>query len=260
VNIETVVNPDVDRDVVATQRPQPRTEAKEGSTVTIIVSAGPGEAAVPRVTGLSREAAERALRDAGFEVEVSQQYSSDVAAGDVISSSPPEGSTAEKGATVRLVVSRGTKPVSVPDVVGKQLDEARSTLTGAGLKVTTKDDTQSTEDPGTVTAQSPKAGTQLKPGGTITLRVATAVDVPDVVGDTEDEAASALRTAGFEVRVREVDGTEAQDGKVVDQNPAAGEQRKRGSTVTIQVARATATPTPTPTPTATATPTVTAAP
>jgi beta-lactam-binding protein with PASTA domain len=256
VNIETVVNPDVKRDVVATQRPQPHTTAEEGSTVTIIVSAGPGEAPVPRVTGLPRAEAERALRNSGFGVEVSKQYSSDVPAGRVISSSPPEGSTAEKGATVRLVVSRGTKPVNVPDVVGKDVDEARSLLTGAGLKVTTKDDTGSTEDPGTVTAQSPKAGSKLRPGATITLTVAKAIEVPDLAGKTEQEASRTLQRAGFEVRVRDVAASDpAQDGVVVDQNPAAGEPRKRGSTVTIQVARVTSTPTPTPTATVTPTPT-----
>jgi beta-lactam-binding protein with PASTA domain/predicted Ser/Thr protein kinase len=261
VNIETVVNPDVKRDVVATQRPQPLTKAEEGSTVTIIVSAGPGEAPVPQVTGLPRGKAEAALRDAGFQVEISQQYSSDVPAGRVISSSPPEGTTAEKGTTVRLVVSRGTKPVTVPDVVGKPIDEVRSLLTGAGLNVTTKDDTQSTEDPGTVTAQSPKAGATLRPGATITLTVAKAIDVPDLVGKAERDARRALQQAGFEVRVRDVDTSDpTQDGLVVDQNPAAGEQRKRGSTVTIQVGRIAASPTPSPTPTATLTPTPTVTP
>jgi serine/threonine-protein kinase len=262
VNIETVVNPGVKRDVVATQRPQPGTKAEEGSVVTLIVSAGPGEAAVPQVTGLPRAQAEKALRDAGFKVAVAQQYSSEVPAGEVISSSPPEGSTAEKGATVRLVVSRGARPVTVPDVVGKPIDEARSLLTGAGLKVTTKDDTSSTRDPGTVTAQSPKAGAKLRPGATIALTVAKAIDVPDLVGKTEQEARRTLQQAGFQVRVRDVDTSDpAQDGVVVDQNPAAGEQRKRGSTVTIQVGRvASATPTPTPTATPTPTPTVTTAP
>jgi beta-lactam-binding protein with PASTA domain len=261
VNIETVVNPDVPRDTVATQNPQPRTRAREGSTVTIIVSSGPGEAAVPQVQGLPRAKAEQALRDAGFRVGVTQEYSTDVPAGRVISSAPQEGSTAEKGTTVRLIVSRGAKPVAVPGVVGKNVDEARGLIEDAGLKVVTHDDTSSSADPGTVTKQDPKAGTKLKPGDTVTLDVAKAVDIPDVTDLPEADATKQLRDAGFRVRARDVaTANQSEDGIVLDQSPAAGEQRKRGSKVTIRVGRFTASATPTPTPTATPTPTVTAAP
>jgi serine/threonine-protein kinase len=259
VNIESVVNPEVQRDTVATQRPQPNTQAEEGSTVTIIVSSGPGEAAVPQVVGRPRAEAEQALRDAGFGVEVTQAYSADVPRGRVISVSPSEGSTAEKGTKVRLTVSRGAQPVKVPGVVGKDVEEARGLLEGAGLKVTTKDDTTSTEDPGTVTAQDPKAGGKVAPGSTVTLKVARAVEVPDVADLAQDEASRKLRDAGFEVRVRDVEtANQDEDGMVLDQSPAAGEQRKRGSTVTIRVGRftasATPSPSPSPSPTATATP------
>jgi serine/threonine-protein kinase len=261
VNIETVVNPEVARDTVATQNPQPATKAREGSTVTIIVSSGPGEAAVPHVEGLPRDEAEKALRDAGFKVDVTQTYSADVPSGRVISSSPPEGTTAEKGTTVRLTVSRGAEPVKVPNVVGKNIDEARGVLQSAGLKVTTKDDTQATKDPGTVTGQNPKAGKQVKPGATVTLTVAKAIEVPDVVDLPENQATKALRDAGFQVRVRDSPTSNAdEDGVVLDQAPAAGESRRRGYTVRIRVGRLTTSATPTPTPTASPTPTVTAAP
>jgi serine/threonine-protein kinase len=261
VNIQTVVNPAVARDVVATQRPQPHTEAKEGSTVTIIVSAGPGEAPVPQVVGLPRADAERALRAAGFRPEVTQVYSADVPAGRVISATPQEGTTAQKGTRVHLTVSRGPQPVTVPDVVGKDLTEARDTLERLGLTVVTKDDTTSTQNPNTVTAQDPKAGSRLKPGDTVTLKVAKPVDVPDVVNQKEADATKQLRDAGFKVRVRHVDtSNQGEDGIVLDQNPAAGEQRKRGSTVTIQVGHFVASATPTPSPSPIATPTATSVP
>jgi serine/threonine-protein kinase len=146
-------------------------------------------------------------------------------------------------------------------VVGKDVAEARGLLEGAGLNVKTKDDTASTADPGTVTAQKPKPGAKLRPGDTITLSVAKAVDVPDVVDQPEAQATKTLRDAGLGVRVRDVDTSDpTKDGVVLDQNPAAGEQRKRGATVTIQVGRLTASPTPTPTSTPTPTPTATSTP
>jgi beta-lactam-binding protein with PASTA domain len=257
VDIQTVVNPDVPKDNVATMDPQPGTKAREGSTVTLVVSGGPGEAAIPTVVGAKRAAAESALRDAGFKPKVTQAYSADVPSGRVISVSPPEGSTVEKGSTVTLTVSRGAKPVTVPDVKGKDVDEARGILEGDGLKVTV-DEKESDQDPGTVLSQDPAAGATLKPGGTVTLVVAKAVTVPDLTGMTEGEARKALEQAGFRVRVlTEPVDTADQDGVVVDQNPAPDEARPKGSRVTIRVGQfaGAATPTPTPTPTATVTPT-----
>jgi serine/threonine-protein kinase len=263
VNIATVVNPEVPRDTVATQRPGPGQQAEVGSTVTIIVSAGPGEAVVPQVNGLPRAQAEAALRAAGFKVAVTEAFSADVPKGRVISSSPPESTTTERGTTVRLTVSKGAQPVAVPDVVGDTVEQARGTLEGDGFKVSTEDDTQSTADPGTVTAQSPKAGEKLAKGDTVTLKVAKGVEVPDVVDLDQAEAEAQLRAAGLEVRVVDVAvDSEAQNGVVVRQNPAAGSKRPRGATVTIRVGRfaATATPTPTPAPTETPVPTPTATP
>jgi serine/threonine-protein kinase len=262
VNIQTVVNPAVPRDTVATQNPQPGAEAKVGSTVTIIVSSGPGEAAVPAVVGLPRSQAEKKVRDAGFKVSVTQEYSADVPKDQVMTTTPQEGTTAEKGTTVRLTVSKGPKPVKVPDVTGKDIDVATGQLEGMGLKVTTQDDTSTTKPLNTVTSQEPAAGTELKPGDTVTLKVAKPIDVPDVTGQTESQARSTLVNAGFHVKATKVDtADETQKGKVVDQTPAGGAKRKRGTTIEIKVGhfKASATPTPTPTiaaptPTATATP------
>jgi serine/threonine-protein kinase len=263
VNVETVVNPEVPRDLVATQRPMPGRSAKEGSTVTIIVSGGPGEAAVPQVSGLPRARAVAALESAGFKPDVTTAFASDVPKGTVISSSPQEGTTAEKGTTVRLTVSKGPQPVTVPNVVGKDIAEARGILEGDGLKVVTKPDDTSTEKPNTVTAQDPKPESTLRPNGTVTLKVAQPVAVPDVTGSQRAEAEKTLRDAGFTVRVREVDTSNLDEvGTVLTQTPDAGEDRRRGSRVTIEVGRlsASATPTPTATPSPTPTPAPTTVP
>ena len=70
----------VPEDRVATQRPQPGQEAEEGSTVTIIVSSGPGDATIPFVRGSPRAQAERKLKAAGFKVDVRREYNDDVPA------------------------------------------------------------------------------------------------------------------------------------------------------------------------------------
>jgi eukaryotic-like serine/threonine-protein kinase len=239
VNIETVVNPDVPTDRVATQRPQPGEEATEGSTVTIIVSSGPGQATVPGVVGQRRRAAERRLRRAGFETDARTEASDSVPRGRVISTSPPENSQLEKGRTVVLVVSSGPEQVDVPDVTGKSEDQARSDLQAAGLTVDVDEEETTDEDPGTVLRQDPGGGAQVDKGSSVTIVVAKEppeVAVPDVIDQEEQAARDALTEAGFRVRVRREDvDTEDQDGIVVDQDPASGEERPKETRVTIVV-------------------------
>jgi serine/threonine-protein kinase len=249
VDIVSVVNPDVERDRVAAQDPRPGTEAPEGSTVTITVSTGPGEAVVPRVVGMPRDEAEQQVSDAGFEPEVERVFSDEVRRGRVVETSPPAGTTIERGSTVTLQVSRGPEQVAVPDVTGESEENARSALEGAGLRVGEVTEEESGEEPGTVIEQSPAAGEQVDRNSAVDLVIAAPTPVPDVVDLTEEEAQVELEDAGFEVRVREQDVTDpAQDGLVIEQNPAADEERPQGSRVTIVVGRvAEATPTPSPT-------------
>ena len=260
VNIETVQSDTVPNDRVATQDPQPGEEARDGSTVTIIVSSGPGNATVPGVAGRKQDVAENMMKEAGFKTDARREPSDSVDEGRVISTQPGENTQLEKGRTVVLVVSSGPEQVSVPDVVGDREDDARNALEDAGLRADVTEEESEDEDPGTVLRQDPGAGKKLDKGSTVNLVVAKAppaVDVPDVVDDERDAAQKALRDAGFEVRVREetVD-TLDQDGIVISQNPAGGDQLRKGSRVTIVVGKfepplnpePTASPEPTTTP------------
>jgi eukaryotic-like serine/threonine-protein kinase len=249
VREESRVSEDVERGRVVAQDPRPNTTADEGSTVTIFVSAGPGEAAVPSLAGQSQEEAEQALRDAGFQPEAERQYSDDVERGQVIATEPPAGTVIERGTTVTLLVSRGPERVTVPDLTGETEDDARSTLEGLGLRVGDVTREESSEAPGTVLEQSPAADEEVDKGSAVDLTVAQATAIPDVVDLTEEEAQTELEDAGFEVGVRDQEITDpAQEGVVLEQSPAAGEERRQGSRVTIVVGRvAAATPTPTPT-------------
>ena len=253
VNIERVANADVERDEVAAQDPRPDTEAPEGSTVTITVSTGPGEASVPAVQGLPRDEAEDQLRAAGFEPKVEEVISADVKKGLVVDTAPPQGSLIERGSPVTLRVSSGPEQVEVPDVVGETEENARSAIEAAGLSVgKVTDEETADEDPGTVLAQSPAKGKTVAKGSAVKLTVAKAppdVTVPDVVDEDEDEARRMLEEAGFEVSVRDQTVTDANDdGVVLEQSPEGLEKRPEGSRVRIVVGRlGTATPSPSPT-------------
>ena len=166
------------------QDPQGRSEAPEGSTVNLTVSAGPGDVAVPDVIGDPRDEAVEALEEADFEVEEERVFSPDVPAGRVIDTRPGAGVPAPRGSEVTLIVSRGQQTAQVPSVVGRQEAAATQALRRAGFSV----DVATTEGggpPGTVVAQDPAGGGQAPAGSTVTITVATApeqVTVPDVVG------------------------------------------------------------------------------
>ena len=257
VDVVPIQSDTVPEDRVAGQRPEPGTEADEGSVVTITVSSGPGEAPVPIVQGMTADDAAAALRKAGFKSEQRREFSDTVKSGRVIETSPPEGSVARKGTTVTLVVSRGKEKAAVPDVVGRTRDEAERTLQDTGFQTSVTEEESEDKDPGTVLRQDPAAGTQLAKGKTVALVVAKApadVPVPGVIDAAEDDAVKTLEDAGFKVKKK--DGaveTPDEAGIVVDQNPSPDTPRPKGSTVTITVGRfepgtePTATPTPTPT-------------
>src|SRR4051794_13327159 len=123
VKFNSVVSQKVARDHVIEQAPRGGDSAQEHSTVLLTVSAGRGSAPVPQVQGLSRKAAEDALRTAGFNVKVKKAYSDSVPSGKVISSDPPEGQTLDRGKTVTLTVSKGPQGVAVPSLVGTSQDD-----------------------------------------------------------------------------------------------------------------------------------------
>jgi eukaryotic-like serine/threonine-protein kinase len=241
VDVVPIQSDTVEEDRVAGQRPEPGTEAEEGSLVTITVSSGPGEAPIPPVQGMRADAAADELREAGFEPERRREFSDNVPQGRVIGTNPAEGTSVRRGTTVTLIVSRGPEQVAVPDLVGRSRDEAQRLLGEAGLQAafTEREDAEATA--GTVLEQDPAPGTRLPEGGTVELVVAREpedVPVPGVIDDNEDDAIQALEDAGFEVNVEEEPvETPDEDGIVLEQDPQPDTPRPQGSQVTITVGR-----------------------
>jgi beta-lactam-binding protein with PASTA domain/predicted Ser/Thr protein kinase len=264
VDIQDVRNADVPRGEVTRQRPSPSEQADKGSTVTIFVSTGPGQAEVPDVTGAKLSDAKRAIARRGFRADLAQQSSDSVPTNHVIETRPSARTQLDIGRTVTIVVSTGREKTAVPDVKGLDSDEARSRIQNAGLQ-TDVTQQESDQPQGTVLSQTPAAGTTVRKGDTVSLTVAkptTQTPVPDVTNQPINDAIDALAQAGLipDQQQRAVSDP-AQDGIVIKQRPKAGTKRKKGSKVTLIVGRfdASATPTPTATPTPGLTPTPTPA-
>jgi eukaryotic-like serine/threonine-protein kinase len=243
------VTSDAPRDRVLREDPQPGNKVDEGSTITLTVSDGPGQATVPDVTNLGAGQARKALEKAGFQVTTERETSDTIDKGRATRTSPPGGSLAERKSTIRLFVSSGPAQVTVPNVTGQSESSASSEISNAGLRTDIAEQ-ESDQPEGTVISQDPAAGTNVAKGSTVTLVVAKApaqATVPDVTGESEDVANQRLSAAGFDVssQTRTVSDP-AQDGIVVSQRPSGGSRAGKGSPVTIVVGQATTPTTPAP--------------
>jgi len=234
------------------QDPPAGSEADEGSTVTISVSAGLGTVVVTDVSGQPAKQARKTLEE-DFRVKEDQRPSRTVKAGRAIETEPPAGTELERGRTVTLVISSGAKQVEVPSVVGLQQDLAESALRNAGL-IPNIEQRDSDEPEGQVIAQDPAAGSTVKKQTTVTVVVSTGAGsafVPNVVGESKDQARADLRDAGLSVRVvKRTTSDSNEDGQVLDQSPVAGTRLRRGEFVTVFVGKFKESPTTT-TPTTT---------
>src|SRR5215218_2346631 len=241
-------------DEVLAQDPNGGDQAKDGSTVTLTVSNGPGQVAIPSVDNLGQSKATATLTNAGLVVDrVVRQANDTVSEGRTIRTSPAAGTSVDRGSNVTLVVSSGPKQVAVPDVVGLTKSEAQQALVGQGFQFTSSEEGSDTVDPGTVLSQAPAAGEQAAPGSSVAIVVARAIPtviVPDLLGQGGQEATDTLTAAGLEPRTSLRDVTDPnQDGIVLDQTPVSGTQVKEGAPVRIFVGRLTQTPTTPTTPT-----------
>jgi eukaryotic-like serine/threonine-protein kinase len=146
------------------------TSEKAGTTVTITVSQGPAPIPIVNYTNQSADVATAALKGAGFHVTATQDFSTTVPAGSVISQTPNSGNGAT-GDPITLDVSKGPQLFKVPDVTSNLNDDpstwtsiaqATKTLTDAGFKVRVGTRGRF----GVVTRQSPSGGS-MEPAGTV---------------------------------------------------------------------------------------------
>ncbi len=193
---------------------------------------------VPDVTGKPIAQARTTLEQAGFKVGTETEvYSSEVSSGNVVSTDPKAGEQAEKGATIKINVSKGTEQVSVPDLKGKSADDAQKALSQAGLNGKQGDTVYSDDvSEGAVASQDTSAGSKANKGDTIVYHLSKGsekVSIPNVVGMTQANATSKLESAGFSVNVTTSASDDVDKGNVIKQSDTG--TAKKGSTITITV-------------------------
>ena len=173
-NATTEDHASVSKDAVIRTDPVSGTSVQRGSTVSLVLSTGQTE--VPDLTGMSQEEARSALSEAGLTVgNVTQEESSTVEEGKVVSHSPNKGGRVRQGSEVSIVLSSGSSKVTVPDVAGMSQEEAIKAMQDKGLQVDPQADLSPSDsvEAGRVVSSNPAAGTEVDRNSTVRLRVSS---------------------------------------------------------------------------------------
>lgn len=196
---------------------------------------------IPDLVGLEANRAFEILQEEmGLKVKQREETSTEIAAGSVTRTDPPAGSMIRKGEFVTVYISLGTGEFGVPNLIGENIEIARSRLKDQGFvegRITYEptDDV----DENIVINQNPPGGTTAPPGTAVDLVVSLgpeAVKVPDVAGKSSDEAILELARSSFTniETLREFSPT-IPLGFVIRTNPTAGQEVPKETTILLVI-------------------------
>lgn len=221
---------------------------------------------MPSLLGKTYAEARTVLEELGLKIERGEsEKSNQYSAGQIIAQSEESGNSVKVGTTVTVTLaaagstasSDGTSStgsttssttttttnskVTVPPVVGKDENAAKSAITAAGLTVGTVSEASSdTVESGLVISQSPSANSETESGGKVNIVLSSGPNkkkVTDVIGHESSRAQSELAGDGFKVEVKETYSNDMRAGLVVSTSPDRGTYVQPGSTVTITVSK-----------------------
>ena len=170
---------------VAVQSPGGMTKLAKGQTITVNVSGGTGQLAVPNVViGQTTESAQTFLtaEPYKFVVTVTPEPNATVAKGIVIRTNPAQGTLVDAGSPITIFVSSGPAPVAMPNVKGQTEAAAVATLGKLGISATIEyfDVAAGNANVGKVISQIPAAASMVYPGSAVELLVGRESSVPTV--------------------------------------------------------------------------------
>ena len=228
-------------DVVVDQDPIAGARLEVGEQVVLAVSDGPAGVRVPDFDGVGAAEAVRLLGALGLTGVIEEVFDEEVPQGDIVGSIPAVGARAVIGSEVRVLVSKGPEPRTVPEIVGQPSRDGFVALGRAELEVgrVTRRVTADAE-PATILSTDPPPGAEAPRGFPVAVVIAAApgpVEVPDLVGFTRASATSIASDLGLDVTVRTevVPRGDRRNGRVISQTPIANSPLGRGGTITVTV-------------------------
>ena len=197
---------------------------------------------VPRLLGMPSSEARQALEEIGLAVADTELVSHpEMEYGRIVWQDPPPDVAVPEGARVSISISRGPRPVQVPDVNGYERDVAIQLIEAAGLTVARVDTGLAPAERGVVVSSNPTAGRSLNPGSGVGIFVSVGtatIRIPSVLGLTEEEARVLLEEAGLALgRVTRRTTNNHEPDLIFEQSPDEGTLSASGAAVNVTVAR-----------------------
>ena len=200
---------------------------------------------IPDVIGMTEQEAADELSKYGLEYKLGTPVLSDkYESGEVVSTDPDVGRKVKKGYTVKLILSKGkeNEPVKVPNLVSRQLSEAKSMLEEYDLKcgeITYDEDSDLPE--GAVVSQDPEAGDKVDAGTSVNLVVSkgkSGVEVPKLKGLSQSAAKERLEENNLKLGSVDADySDDIDEGCVISQSLSAGSEVEEGTAVDITISK-----------------------
>lgn len=195
---------------------------------------------LPNFYNMTKEEIEDNPDYSSFRIEFVDVYSDEVAEGHVVDQSPKPPKEVKENANITLRVSKGVEKVEVPDMIGWTRTSASEKVKSINLSILIKYETDENKPYNTVLRTSPKAGTMLEAGDTLTVYINREelavgwITAPSCVGLSQSEAGRLLTSRGLSYSFIKVD-SDSPEGYVVSQSPSAGDGIAQGGSVTLRV-------------------------
>lgn len=207
---------------------------------------GSDEVAVPDLQNKTVLEAEKMLSEASLKILIEDEiHDENIDKDSIISQLPKAGTTVKKGREIAVVVSLGSSEAEVPDLAGKNEQEARIALENEDLELGKVTLVTDSEQPlGVVVYQSIESGKTVKAGTAVDVMIndpdaeveSETVSMPKLTGKTLEEALQALKTAGLQAgTVTQVSSNEYYNNYVVSQQSPAGSSVEKGTAVGFSV-------------------------
>lgn len=235
----------VEPGTVVDQAPRVDETVAPGSKVKLVVATESAFVVVPKVIGQPVEAARASFSSARLVIQEVPVYSDAVAIGSVVGQLPVEGTQVAVQSEVTVLVAKGpvSELVSVPKVLGLTQEQATKLLTDLGLQPKFYQASTTFGNLDEAAAQIPASKTAVYPGSTVQVLISrgsssTEDAVPNVVGQTKEQARTLLEQAGFVVEEIPMVDSAVPIGSIVGQMPVAdGVLLRKGETVGVLVSR-----------------------
>lgn len=196
---------------------------------------------VPDLSKKTEDEAKAALKELRLGVNVQTGTSDDVPEGQVYDQSPAAGTKVDVHTQVTINISSGKEKFSLDDVTGMQYQQAQAQLENDGLVVSLEFDYSDSVGSDKVISTSPKAGSQVAKGDTITITASKGKEtktttVPNLLGQNIDDAIQMIKDAGLTYNGKSSDYSDSySENQVMNQSISAGKTVDEGTTISLTV-------------------------